>query len=244
MTAQTFSTLQATMLANVVKAQPPYNVVPPDFAQIFSHALSYAETRIYTDIPLIANRQQNSSLMTSPGSRTIPLAGMVNTLGGPIILPEGFSLIANGARVPFDFASLDVIDLIWPVESVVVAPSISDWGVPRYWAMRDDHTIVYCPTADASYVAEITGLFQPTPMSATNPTTYVGNIYPQLLEAGCMVWLTGALLHNFGSQSDNPQRAMSWENTYQTLMHTAKAEEFRRRGLAPEHPSQPAPGTA
>lgn len=244
MTPYTYATLQAQLLANTVKAQPPYTTAPPDFAQEYPRSIAYAEQRIITDIPLLANRQQNTSLLTTGGSRTLSLASMVNNAGGPIIVPEGMALVVAGTRVPFDMASLDVIDIVWPVESLTVTPSIVDLASPRYWALRDANTIVYCPTADGAYTAEITGLFQPLTMSVTNTTTYLGNTYPALLEAACMVFLAGALLKNFGSQSDNPAQTMSWEHLYQQLMATAKAEELRRRGLAPERPSQPQPGAA
>lgn len=247
MTSQTWTSLQSTLLANTVKAQPvggSYDaaIVPPDFANIFPQAVSYAENRIYRDLVLLATRQQNTTLTTMAGSRTVSLAAMANPAGGPIIVPEGFALVTPagdapvaGTRVPFDAATLDLIDQFWPTESATVTPSVNSF-LPRLWALRDASTIVFAPTADAAYVIEITGLFQPTPMSANNPTTYLSTVYPELLEAACMIWLTGALLHNFGSQADDPKSAVSWEAQYQTLMASARMEEERRRGLRPDIP--------
>jgi hypothetical protein len=255
MAALTWTTLETACLAETAKVQPPYTVPSADFAVIFPQATSYAEGRIYKEFGgLLATRQQNTSLQTTPSVRTVGLAGMVNAGGGPIIVPERFALFLPGAggtgspsRVQFDRASLDVIDMIWPQFISTQPPSLTDFN-PRYWDLLDDHTIVMAPTPDAVYTCEVTGLFQPTPIGPGNesPTpltvtsTYLSTVYPELLLAACMVYLCGALLHNFGAQSDAPQRAISWENLTQELMTIAKAEEMRRRGMKPNYP-MPAP---
>lgn len=242
MAAQNWLALQTTLLAATVKSQPPYATIPPDFAALFPQATSYAEERIYTDIPFLGIRTANSSLMTTAGSRNINLSSMTVMGGGPIIVPEEFFLIAPvgaapgvGIRVPFIRASTMVINQIWPVEANVQTPSLTSW-LPYYWAMIDDRTIIYEPTADAAYTAEIAGLYQPTPISSTNPTTYISTTYPALFEAACMVWLSGWMLHNYSAQGDLPQQAISHEEQYVKLMEAAKDEEMRRRGLRPNVP--------
>lgn len=257
MAAQTFASLKIMLLATLVKAQPPYTVSAPDFDVLFPQATSYAEGRICHDIPLLGNRQTNTSLATSSGSRTVDTGTINNINGGPIIVPEQFNLItpsgsppSSGVRVPFDQCSPQLIDQIWPQESTVQTPSLSSF-VPRLWAYRDDQTVsnnfapvlIYAPTADGAYTVELSGLFQPTPISTSNQTTYLSTVYPELLEAACMVFLTGALLHNFGSQADDPKMSLSWEGLYQSLLSGIKAEEGRRRGLAPDVP-MPAQGAA
>jgi hypothetical protein len=96
--------------------------------------------------------------------------------------------------------------------------------------MQDDATIVICPTPNAAYRAEITGLFQPEPISATNPTTYLSTTYPELFENAVMVFLTGWLERNYGPQSSDPQQSVSHESQYQTLLASAMAQEQRMRG--------------
>jgi hypothetical protein len=240
--AQTWTTLQTTLLAALVKAQPPYNVVPPDFAALFPQATSYAEARIYRDIVLLATRTQDASLVTAAASRVLSLATMTTQ----VIVPEGMALItpagqtnpALGTRVWYDLADLDVIDLTWPQESVTVAPAINDW-TPRYWALRDNQTMVFAPSVPGVYTVEITGLYQPAPISAANPTTYLSTVYPELLEMACLVFLTGPLTHNWSAQADDPKQALSYEGQYQTLMASARHEEMRRRGLAPDTAAPP-----
>jgi hypothetical protein len=236
MAALTWTTLLETVTAALVQAPYPYNAQTADFNTLFPQATSYAEGRIYKDLILLATRTQTTGTATA-GSRSLDL----NTLALPLpMVVEGVAMItppatppAAGYRTPFDKVTLDAIDLIWPDEALVWPPSQSA-QIGRYWAMRDDHTIVYCPTPDAGYTVEVTGLFQPLPISAENPTTYLATTYPELLTAAVMIWMTGALLRNFGSQADDPKMAMSWEGTYQELKTIATNEELRRRGLAPD----------
>lgn len=243
MAAQTWNSLKVMLLATTVKAQPPFTVTEAFFDTLFPQATSYAEGRICRDLILLNQRQVNASLSTSQGSRTVPLSGMTPANGyGPLVVPEAFALItpagtapASGTRVQFDVASLDAINQMWPVEAAASTPSLNTVG-PRLWAMLDDATIVYAPTADGAYTVEVTGLFQPAPLSAANQSTYISTVYPELLEAACMVFLEGALMHNFGAQSDDTPSAVSWEGQYHTLMTPIRNEELRRRGLAPDRP--------
>lgn len=235
---QTYTSLQTMLLAALVRAQPPFTTPDAFFTTLYPQAITYAEGRIYKDLVLLATRKTDTSLATAANSRSVAL-----TMNPQIIVPEGFALInPSGTRVPFDMTTLDVIDEIWPTEATVLAPGVNDFS-PRYWALLDASTIVYCPTADAIYSAAITGLFQPVALSNANQSTYLSTVYPELLEAACMVWLTGALLHNFSAQSDNPQRAISWEGIYDQLADLAWSEERRRRGLDPDiaRPRHPAP---
>lgn len=240
-TPLTWTTLEVELLVLLAQAPPPYNVVPPDFASLYPNATSYAETRITQEIPLLADRTADTSLTTGT-SRSLNLAAMTRV----VVVPEQLSLItpagaaaASGARVPYDKADKAVIDMIWPNEATVVAPSIADWS-PRLWALLDNSTMIIAPTPGAGYAAEITGLFVPTPLSAGNPATYLSTNYPDLLVAGCMVWLEGGLKRNFGAQADDPRQALSWEGTYQTLKRACEFEEMRRRGLAPNVPAMTA----
>lgn len=255
MAAQTWGSLKTMLLATLVKAQPPYTVSPPDFNELFPQATSYAEGRIFHDIPFLGNRQTNTSLVTAPGSRIVDTGAIVDTAGGPIIIPEQFNLITPsgappslGTRVQFDRSSPQVIDQIWPQEGAIQTPRLTSF-IPRLWAYRDNQSVIafapvliYAPTADGVYTVELSGLFQPTPISEDNPTTYLSTVYPEMLEAACMVFLTGALLHNFGSQADDPKAAISWEGIYGSLMTSIKGEEARRRGLTPDVPMPTAAG--
>lgn len=234
----TWTTLQNTVAAALVQAPSPYTALPSDFVTLFPQATSYAEGRIYGDLVMLAQRVQDVSQSVTSGVRTISLSSFVNTM----VVVERVALTAAGTQWQYVLASLDFVDMFWPATAVTMSPSAAD-QVGRFWAMRDDHTIVLAPTPDATYVAQVTGLVQPASISATNPTTYLSTVYPDLMTAACMVWLSGALMRNYGSQSDEPQMAQSWESQYTHLVSNAQGEERRRRGLTPDTESPtPEPG--
>lgn len=231
MTALTYDTLQTELLVALAQAPPPYNTVPPDFAALYPRAISYAEGRICQEVPFLANRSQNATLSTAAGSGQLDLS----TLTPPIVVQESFSLVTPAGSWAFDKATLDFVNLFWPNPAVTMDPGKAD-NIGRYWALLNDRTVVIVPTPDAAYQAVSTGLFQPTPLSAMTPSTYLSTTYPDLLVAACMLWLEGTLRRNFGAASDDPKAAMSWAGQYETLKASCAFEEARRRGIAPNIP--------
>jgi len=230
----TYDTLKVSLLAALVRSQPPFTMTDGFFDTLYPDAIQYAEARIYKDMVLLATRSVNTSLLTISNNRSLDITG------SGIIVPEGFALIdVNGNRIPFDKSTLDVIDEVWPSFGTALAVSVNDF-VTKLWCLQDDHTIVFCPTQTAVYPVAITGLMQPAPLSPINETTYLSVQYPALLEAACMVFMSGAVNRNFGAQADTPREAVSWEGQYQMLLASSKSEEARRRGLVPDMPAPPA----
>jgi len=248
MTALTWATLETTLLAIIARTPYPYSTPDGAFATLYPQATSYAENRIYREIPMLAEQAQDTSLVTVAGNRSIPLGDTAL----PVIVPERVALITpvgatpdNGERVQFIPVSLDFIDMAWPDATITQAPARAN---ANYWALLNDHTAIIAPTPDNAYTVELTGLFQQAPISAGNQTTYLSTYYPELLTAACMVFLAGALLRNYGAQADEARMAQSWETQYELLKTAASAEELRRRQQgtnwidAPPAPSPTAPG--
>jgi hypothetical protein len=247
MSALDYFSLRDTLVATLSQAPYPYVVLPDDFNTLYPQAITYAEGRIYKDLVMLATRTVDTSLITVSGTRSVDLNAMTPN---KIIVPEGFALLTpagstrqTGTQTPFDEASLDTIDQFWPTIATTMGPADAD-NIGRYWALQDDHTLVFSPTPDAAYTAVVTGLFQPVSLSETNTSTYLSEVYPELLTSACLIWLSGALLRNFGASADDPRSALSWEATYQALMATAKYEEARRRGLVVPDAPRPAPAQA
>ena len=249
MTALTWTTLQKELITALVQAPPPYNVIPPDFASLYPNATSYAESRICAEIPLLANHTQDSSLTTTANSRELDLSSITT----PLIVMERLALITpantaadSGVRQQYIQTTTDFIDMFWPNASVTRSPATSQ-NIGRYWAPRTKtqgsaytvNQIVIAPTPDDTYTAECTGLFQPAPISNSNPQTYLSTTYPDLMVAACMVFLEGALMRNFGAQSSDPREAQSWEVVYQGLKSACDFEEMRRRKQVPDMPRMP-----
>lgn len=217
----TYSQLN-TYLQTILVDQTP----SADYTTILPAAIQYAEDRIYREMNFLATRTVNPGSAFTPGSRTFTLPTSPSTIlyleGVAAITPAGVAPNL-GTRNALEPVSLDFIDFTWPTES--------ETDLPDAWAMRDNATIVVKPTPDQNYSVELTGIFQPMAMSADNETTYIGNIYPDLLVAACMVFLTG-YQRDFGAQSDNPQMALSWSAEYDKLFKSAYEEEQRRKGAS------------
>lgn len=202
-------------------------VTPSDsteFLAFLPRIIDYAEGRIYREIDFLATREVNSALPFTAGQRefTLPTGTLVMEKIAAIS-PSG-TTVATGTRNPIQMMDITVLDYIWP-------QSDSSQGIPLYGARKDATTVVVAPTPDAAYIAEVTGIFRPEVISASNPETYLSTTYPDLLIAACMVMGTG-YQQNFSAQSDNPEMSQSWENQYRVLSKSVFEEEQRRKGVS------------
>jgi hypothetical protein len=257
----TWSTLQTVLQSIIARTPAPYTAIDFAFQTLFPQATTYAENRIYREMPFLAQRLQDKSLTTTAGSRSISLHGTAL----PIVVPQRIALlvgpnsigqtdgfgnpIVDGFgnpittpdqapfQIPFLPVSLDFIDMFWPQEALTWAPQNA---LAAYWCIEggvspEDFTspdVIIAPTPDAAYTVVLTGLFQQAPISATTPQTYLSTNYPELMIAGCMLFLSGALLRNYssagGPASDEPAMAIHWSQQFDVLMAAAKEEEMRR----------------
>jgi hypothetical protein len=95
--------------------------------------------------------------------------------------------------------------------------------------------------AAGTATAEVVGRIQPTALSASNTTTVLSTDYPDLLISASMIFVAG-WQQNYGSQSDNPQQASSWEMIYQKQPAGASLQEARARFAGPSWtPTRPEP---
>lgn len=233
MAALTYTTLQSALLAAISKSQPPYNVVPLDFAQLYPQAIAYAEGRIYREMTTLGQRAVQTGTLTAVVP-TVSLAGLAQY---PLTI-ETFTIVYNGIRYPFDQATPEFIATINTSPGVGTDITTTQW-TPLLWGWQEASTptLILFPTPLAAYTFEIGGLAQQAALSQNVPTTFISSVYPDLMLAACMIFMVGALTHNFGAQSDDPRQAVSWESQFQTLLGSAKLEEARRRGLVPDQPS-------
>jgi len=228
----TYNELKLTVIIALSQAPYPYDTVIPDFEVLFPQAVQYAEYRIYRDIVPLCMRSSSSSVTTLAATREFDLSAT------NVIVVEGVSLIdpagspSAGTRYPYDMVSLDMIDVVWPVESSVLSPSAADY-IGRWCAMKSNTAVVLAPTPDAIYSIEVTGLFQPAPLSDSNQNTYLATTYPDLMQAACMVFLSGYLQKNYAATAGLPEQAATFETQYGALMATAREQEQRIRSQGP-----------
>jgi hypothetical protein len=196
----------------------------PNFTNIVPSCIDYAEQRLYRELDLLDTVVRDSSGTLTVGTRnfTLPtsLGRFVVTNGINVITPAGVTDPDVGTRIQLVPTSRDFLDMAWP--------STTGAATPSSYAMVTDQQIIVGPAPNAAYTVEVIGTIRPTPLSASNPTTYLTQYLPDLWFAATMVFLTG-YQQNFGAQSDNPQMAVSWSATYDKLIASANIEEQRKR---------------
>jgi len=195
-----------------------------NFAAILPNVIDLAEQRLYRELNLLGAVTTDSSASATANTRLftlpVPASGrfvVVNQVN--IVTPVG-STVANGSLVPLVPMSVDFIQMTWPSQT---APSATT--VPEYFAMVTDQTLYFGPAPGAAFNVQVVGETRPTPLSATNPTTYLSLYLPDLFVAASM-----AALGMYGNQGGvNNGQAAAWEQAYQALKASADMEENRKR---------------
>lgn len=212
-----------TDLVNTISNLTVIPSTDPDFTQIFPQAISYAEDRIYRELDLLTTVTTDSGPLTA-GSRNFTLPQN----NGYILVTNAFNLITpatitvpdQGTRNQMIPCSRDMLDAIWG------SPTVT--GPPTLYAPITDQNFIVGPWPDAAYTIEVVGVIQPAPLSASNPTTFISMVLPDLMTAATMVFMSG-YERDFGSQSDDPAQATSWEAQYKTLFASANVFEVRKK---------------
>lgn len=199
-------------------------VSPTDsaFLTILPQMLTYAENRIYRDLDFLSTTQALSGYQFSIGSRslTIPPSTFVTLQQINVITPATVVSANTGTRVTLLPTTKEFIDNVYP--------SSASAGVPAYFAMFDQSTILVGPWPDATYSVEVVGTYRPESLSAGNPITFLSLYLPDLLIMASMIYVSG-YQRNFGRANDDPQMAVSYEGQYKTLMQGAMIEEARKK---------------
>lgn len=196
----------------------------PNFVGILSSCIDYGEQRLYRELDLLNTVTRESAPLIA-GNRNFTLPQN----NGRFVVTNGFNLITPstttnpdlGTRTQLTPASRDFLD------SVGGSPSYT--GLPVNYAPITDQQFIVGPAwPDQAYTVEVVGTIRPTPLSASNTTTFLTNYLPDLWFAATMIFMTG-WQQNFGAQADNSGQAMSWENQYKELFASANLEEQRKR---------------
>ena len=196
-----------------------------NFAGIMGGIIDYAEGRLYRELDLPVVSVTDTSVICTSGVRTIALS---TTQGALLVLQTVNLLSSAGAtssyatRVPLVPASKAVVDAIYP------SAASSNCGLPEFFARVTDTQLILGPTPDQAYGTEVIATIRPAPLSASNSTTWLSANVPELMVTAGMIFAAG-YMRDFGSQSDNPQMAQSWENHYQQLIKSASVEEARKK---------------
>ena len=214
----TYTTYQQT-LANLLAI----SISDTNFQQILPEVIEYTELRLQRDLDLVA------SITLVQGSNLTP---GINTF----LLPSEIQIVQ---QIRIDTGA-DIVGLTPQSKEYMNAMYTSKTirGTPVDFAVLDitnyDGTtvgqlqVIVGPAPDIAYPTYITGTYRVTPISVDNSSNYLTNQMSDLYVAASMIFLSG-WIRNFGSQSDQPQMAQSWENQYQLLLKSATVEEARRK---------------
>ena len=207
----------------------------PNFVQILPTCIAYAENRIYREADFISTVIRDTGVLTA-NSRNFVLpenVGMFNVVRQMNLITPANTAPTSGTRNPMTPVSTEVMDMLWPSETAPTTPSI-----PTMFAMLTQNNVenqttnaLVGPAPDDTYNVEVIGTVNPTPLSASNTTTYLTLFLWDLMIAASMVFMTG-FQKSFGAQADDPKFAMSWEQTYQVLFKSADLVDARQRFAA------------
>lgn len=214
-----------------------------NFVAILPSIIEDAEQRVYRELDLLATAVSDVSGSLTANSRDFALPNVNGTFvvvsainiivpatrvtqnGSDRITQSSTTRVVSGGastneRVPLTPMTREFLDLCWP--------SRYSAAQPQQFARIDQNNVVVGPWPDYAYQVEVVGTIRPTPLSASNTTTFLTTYLPDLFLAASMVLASG-YQKNFGSQADDPKMAQSWESHYQTLKASAQQEEFRKK---------------
>lgn len=194
-----------------------------DFVTILPGIIDYGEQRLYRELDLLSTRVSDTSANVTANSRSFTLPSS----GGRFVVTEGINIFTpvstTTTRNPLTPASVDFINWTWQTNTAASATTI-----PQYYAMLTDQSVIFGPPPGDAFTAEVIGTIRPTPLSASNTTTYLTLYLPDLFIAASMIFASG-FQRDFGSQSDDPAKAQSWEIQYGKLFASADGESERQR---------------
>lgn len=186
-----------------------------EFQAILPSCVDYAEQRLYRELDLLSTVTIDETGTVTSGVRFY----LLPTGNGRFVVTNSIAILSGGVK-PMVPVSLDYMLSAWP--------SNAGTGIPNCYAMVTDQQFIVGPSPDQTYGFQVIGTIRPPPLSASNTTTYLTLYLPDLWFATTMVFMAG-WQQNFGSQSDNPAQATSWETQRNLLLASANIEEQRKR---------------
>lgn len=211
-------------------------VVPdtnPQFLIALPQAIAYAENRIYRELDFLStvtalttSPTTSTQYTLTPGARTlsVPASDFVTLQEVNVITPANTLVANDGVRNSLVPVTKEYLTILYP--------AANNAGVPNYFAMLDQSTIIVGPWSDNNYLVELVGTVRPQSLgdgtNNTANTTFISLYLPDLMIMATMIYISG-YQRNFGRQSDDPQMAQSYESQYQALLKGAMVEEARKK---------------
>lgn len=218
----------------------PLNQTDENFKRILPQLITYGENRIYRECDFLATLNATTALLGANVRETVPPSSVIVLRGINVFTPVGAPTNTSTRRI-LERISPEALDMFWPQASLTP-------GVPQKYALIGatavgppqalSYVVRFMPEPDQAYTAEFTGVIRPASLSPTNTTTLLSLKYSDLLLAACMVMAAG-YQRDFGAMAEDPQKALSWEGTYNSLRTGVMLEAARQRGEGADFTSMP-----
>jgi hypothetical protein len=173
--------------------------------------ISDAQFRILRDVDSDNNRRYaTANLVTSQRFIDVP-AGLLVVRSAQIVDSDGSSNPDN--REFLEYRDTSYMSEYNPTGST---------GVPKYYGMWDEDTIVLAPSPDATYSIQLNYILKDPGLSATNANTYLSTNFPNGLLYACLVEAYGFL--------KGPNDLLQlYEGKYKQVVEGFSVEQMGRR---------------
>jgi hypothetical protein len=149
---------------------------------ILNGIIENVEFRILRDVDSDNNRRYaTANLITSDR--------FINRPAGLLIVRSAQIVNSNGSSEPDNREFLQFRDVSFMSEFNPTGAT----GVPKYYSLWDEDTIVVAPTPDATYTIQLNYILKDPGLSATNTTTYLSTNFPNGLLYACLAEAYGFL---------------------------------------------------
>lgn len=156
----------------------------------------------------------------------------VSSGNNQVTLPSGtrviknFNMVSDGTKINILLRTDEFINDYWPVSA-----STSE---PKYYARRNNTTILVAPTPASTYNGEIVYVSRPTTLSSVSQTNYFSDFCYDLL-------FNASMIEAMVFQKDY-QTAALFEQRYNQLLELQRNQARRTRRDDMEAPASPAGG--
>lgn len=233
----TYTTYQSTL--STLTAIPTTDAT---FVAALPNVIDYAEGRIYRELDMLVEDVADSSSSTAANVRdfTLPTSlGTFQTVTSVNVVTPAATAPGSGTRVQLVPVARDFLDFCWPSTTGATVPAYFNYFSQGATIGLTQPGLIFGPWPDAAYRVEVIGKIIPTPLSATNTTTFLTTYLPDLFLAASMIFMTGGVMKNFGAAQDNPKEAQSWQSQYEQLLASAAQWEARKRFAGASWTSKP-----
>jgi hypothetical protein len=196
--------------------------------------IDYAEQRIYRELDLLTSLTRLTST-ASGGTQTLSVSQQVIVLKSVNCITPIGATPSTGLRNPLRRVTPEYIAFAYPDSTYTFLPEcyslLNDNATNSTFSQSGaTQTLMMAPVPDQNYTIEFVGTIRPTPLSSSNPYTFLTMYLPDLFLAAAMVSAAG-YQRDYGAAGmvDDVGLGITWEKQYELLKQSANIEELRRK---------------